>query len=126
MSEFTDFLSTKRRKKRVTLRSICAMTGISPVDYSLMEAGVIPPIMECIGIIASKLGLSKKDESILETLALESRRNWKPTDRKFQPAFIEFSSGRTPTGDDLEKVMRLMDGDLPLTKEERERIKKFL
>jgi transcriptional regulator with XRE-family HTH domain len=111
MSEFTDYLFTRRKAKRLTLRKLCESTGIRADEYSKMEIGIIPPIDD-LSEVEQKLGLSEQESHELERLAEDARKNWKPTDRKFLPSFIEFEDGHVPTEQELKRIYEYLDKSL--------------
>jgi len=109
--EFTDFLRLKRREKRMTLRRMCELTGINPVDYSRMERGMTPPVKD-VGVIADVLELSDEDSRKLCFLAEVARVNWSPAERKpLFPAFIEFEDGHVPTKEELKSLFEWFDSN---------------
>ena len=110
MSEFTDFLRLNRKAKRMSLRRICDMTGINPIDYSQMERGVIPPMPYIeIDAIADVLELSGDETRKLHFLAENMRNNWEPDEKKdVLPAFLKTNKGHL-TRDELSRLSNWLE-----------------
>ncbi len=111
MEKFTDFLRAKRLEKRIPLRRVCWLTGITAMDYSRMERGVVKPDEASVNAIVTHFGLSEADNEKLVKLADKDRRNkrWKPAKQDLLPAFICTYDGHRPTKEELDKLFEFFD-----------------
>lgn len=118
-TSFGEFIKQKRLEQNLSLRKFCELAEVDPSNWSKIERGLIfPPEREKIKQIANVLNLEENSTewcTLFDYASIARKRipEYVYSNEKViaaLPIFFRTASGNKPTEEELNQIIKLLEG----------------